>query len=171
MDPEWWENVPEAEMKQNSCHHFGVSSSRNHLIFHFWFPLPEACSLFDRAAGISADTYRAVPSAEMGPMLYIYCLISNIFWLDVTILPIFFFHILQPPFYCRFYLCLYFLIQLVQWAILLTEIANKLIMTESFCKGDIFMGSIIYGLLATTLIWESPAAGLWLIIGQFASYP
>ena len=56
------------------------------------------------------------------------------------------------PFYRRFYLYLYFLIQLVQWAILLTEIANKLIMTESFCKGDIFMGSIIYGLLATTLI-------------------
>ena len=49
-------------------------------------------------------------------------------------------------------ICAYILIQLVQWAILLTEIANKLIMTESFCKGDIFMGSIIYGLLATTLI-------------------
>ena len=43
-------------------------------------------------------------------------------------------------------------------------------MTGSFCKEDIFMGSIIYGLLATTLIWES-SAGPWLIIGQFTSSP
>ena len=113
------------------------------------------------------------PQLKWVQMLYIYCLISNIFWLDVTILPIFFL--------CRYIYNLQFIAASIcastfwfswcsGWAILLTEIVNKLIMTGSFCKEDIFMGRIIYGLLATTLIWES-SAGPWLIIGQFTSYP
>ena len=58
-------------MEQNSCHHFDVSSSRNHLIFHFWFPLPDPCSLFDRAANISTDTYSR-PLSWNGSKCYIF---------------------------------------------------------------------------------------------------